>query len=32
MSSNEIQNFVVHNTSSGIAVAGAMILDGTVLK
>jgi len=32
MSNNEIQNFVVHNTSSGIAVAGAMILDGTLLK
>ena len=32
MNENEIQNFVVHNTSSGIAKAGALILDGTLLK
>ena len=32
MSENEIQNFVVHNTSTGIAKAGALILDGTLLK
>ena len=32
MNQNEIQNFVVHNTSSGIAKAGAIILDGTLLK